>query len=63
MLPDGAVPLSGWQLVYFMDENGDERMRWSVDGDPLVTTSVAMCEMLKFDLLHNACSLGHADDD
>lgn len=62
MLPDNCAPIHGWRIIYFVDDEGNERWRWGVDGDPVMSSTIGVFSMVVFDLLHNGSELGHGDD-
>lgn len=62
MLPDNCSPLHGWRIIYFLDEDGNEKWRWGCDGDPVMSNTLGSFLMVMFDLLHNASEIGHVED-
>jgi len=36
MLPNGSLPLHGWRIVTFVDDDGDVGIQILVDGEPTV---------------------------
>ncbi len=45
---DNAIPLFGYRILVFSDDNGSEWFKWRVEGDPTLSDSVAMLERVKF---------------
>jgi hypothetical protein len=50
-LPERATPVHAWRIVKYLDEDGVECFWWSVEGDPNISETLGLLEMIKFDVL------------
>jgi len=57
-----AIPVFGVRIVVFTDPEGQESVRWSIEGDPQLNESVAVLERTKFLMMFNAQIAEDEDD-
>jgi hypothetical protein len=53
-----AVPLYGFRILIFVNDAGEEWVRWATDGEPTVAETVAVMERTKFMVMMKE----HTDD-
>lgn len=55
---EGAVPVYGIQVLVFMDTNGRQHTRWSIEGDPDPDMLIGTIERVQFFTHLNALEPG-----
>jgi hypothetical protein len=47
LIPDGAVPIHSVRIVEFLDEEGEPQLRFKVDGDVRLATTIGVLAIVQ----------------
>ena len=51
LIPEGGVATHGFRVVFYVDQDGEERYSWGHDGSATLTSWIGGFELLKEDLI------------
>lgn len=60
-VPPGSVVVQRWAIVHYLDEGGEEHVRWEDEGEADLSQTISMLETMKFQIFHHsigACEHG-----